>query len=372
MAFKRFVLVMCGLFFLLGAGACGQRVKSSLVPIDSSSRVPEAEPAMVLLPLADYSDGFSPDDALRRQAKVQRAVAYYLAQKGYYVPLEEDVVNYLADIGVITLSRPDDSALATSNDLIYQELRNGWSAAMVKQVSGIVENNSRMNRNRRVDLNMVGLTTDTLQKIGERFGASYVLRGRIAEYEIREDSTLDPIKKGILPFFFDFGSRTSLGFARTEEYDTWRDVGIGAGSGAVLFDSSDALWGAVTGASAGHLLSKSGYVPVAVVRLGLALQDVNTGKVVWANWVEKQVSPKSVWAGGDTRSQLDRAVEDAAYDLVSDLAGILGSLPRNQASRFVEPLPAPEPKEMEPASPVEEAPVAPVPKKENKPELWGS
>ncbi len=373
MVLRRYPVYLFSLFLLFSLSACGQRVKSTLAPIHSASRVPVTDTAMVLLPLADYSTGLRPDDAMRRQSKVHGALVYYLAQKGYYVPLQEDVVQCLADLDVIRLSRPGNSSYVKSNELIYEELGNGWSDAMVKRISAIVENNERLGGQQEMDMKMVGLSPETLQKIGERFGARYILRGRIAEYEIRDNPTLNPIRKGILPFVFDFGKATVLGVAHTEKYDTWQDMAIGAGAGAALASSSDAFWGGVTGAGAGYLMSKSGQAPVAVVRVGLALQDANTGKVLWANWVEKQVSSASVWAESSHRSQLDQAVEEAAYDLVSDLADVLPSLPRVQVTQFVEPEPEPAPEEVAPPPPpVEEEPVLPIPKKDTSPELWGS
>jgi hypothetical protein len=87
-----------------------------------------------------------------------------------------------------------------------------------------------------------------------------------------------------------------------------------------------AVWGAA-GASAAYLASKGGQVPQAVVQISLALQDASDGRIVWANRVEKQVEPLSMWADPAVRTQIDRAVEEAAGALIINLANALSNNP---------------------------------------------
>jgi hypothetical protein len=89
-----------------------------------------------------------------------------------------------------------------------------------------------------------------------------------------------------------------------------------------------AVWGAV-GASAAYLASKGGHVPQAVVQISLALQDAIDGRVVWANRVEKQVEPITMWADPAVRTQIDKAVEEAAGALIVNLANALSNSQAN-------------------------------------------
>ncbi len=378
---RRYIVYFFSLVLLFFLAACGQKVRNSLSPIQTSSRVPVTDTSLVLLPLADYSTGFRPDDAMRRQSRVQQALTYYLAQKGYYLPMQEDVVGYLADLNVIRLSKSSDSPYKAANDVIYKELGNGWSDEIVKIVTGVVQRNDRMAEEGKPDMSFTGITPDVLQKISERFGANYVLRGRISEYEIRDDSVLNPVRQGIIPFFFDFSSKTFLGFTESRDYDAWQDMALAAGAGSWMANSSNAVLGGFLGGGSGYLISKGGKEPVAVVRIGLAMQEPDTGRVVWANWVEKQVWPSSVWAGQSYREQLDKALDEAAYELIDDLSGTLSSMPAVKVTQVAEPAepqiqaPVAEPQKAvtpAPPEPIEEEPVLLAPKDKTQPESWGS
>jgi TolB-like protein len=347
--------------------SCGQKIKDSVVPLDTAVQYPDS-PAkqIVVLPLADYTMGVQPDDSLRRQIKIYEALMYRLAEKGFYVPLKEDVVQYLVDLGVIQIIGKPSIRSSNSYGLITEELSSGWSDTMQEEIQKLVVINEQLGKSKqRYEITRVGLDPGTIQQIGRRFGADYILRGRIVEYEVREGNTLNPLQIGALPFFFDTSSALLFGFAESERYDLWQDLSIGASLGALLGThaetpfttpnkettitggsnprfatesvsyeggSSDhaglnaAVWGAA-GASAAYLASKGGHVPQAVVQISLALQDASDGRIIWANRVEKQVEPVSMWADPAVRIQIDRAVEEAAAALIVNLTNALSNSP---------------------------------------------
>jgi len=365
--FNRWFILLLLLTIMVCLASCGQKIKNSVAPLNTSVQYSNsAAKQIVVLPLADYTMGVRPDDSLRRQVKIYEALMYRLAEKGFYVPLKEDVVQYLVDLGIIQIIGKPSIRSSNSYGSITEELGSEWSDAMQEEIQKLVVVNEQLAKSKqRYEVTRVGLDPGTIQQIGRRFGADYILRGRVVEYEVREGNTLNPLQIGILPFFFDTSSALLFGFAESERYDLWQDLAIGGGLGALLGSNAEtpfttpnkkttitggshprfatestsyhggyenhagynaAVWGAV-GASAAYLASKGGHVPQAVVQISLALQDASDGRIVWANRVERQVEPLSMWADPAVRTQIDRAVEEAAGALIVNLANALSNSP---------------------------------------------
>jgi TolB-like protein len=365
--FNRWFILLLLLAIMICLVSCGQKIKDSVAPLNTPVQYPNsAAKQIVVLPLADYTMGVRPDDSLRRQVKIYEALMYRLAEKGFYVPLKEDVVQYLVDLGIIQIIGKPSIRSSNSYGSITEELGNEWSDAMQEEIQKLVVVNEQLVKSKQhYEITRIGLDTGTIQQIGRRFGADYILRGRVVEYEVREGNTLNPLQVGILPFFFDTSSALLFGFAESGRYDLWQDLTIGGGLGALLGSNAEtpftapnkkttisggshprfatesvsyhggyedhaglnaAVWGAA-GASAAYLASKGGQVPQAVVQISLALQDASDGRVIWANRVEKQVEPVTMWADPAVRTQIDRAVEEAAGALIVNLAKTLSNNP---------------------------------------------
>jgi TolB-like protein len=366
---NRWFILLLLLIIMVCLAGCGQKITDSVAPLNNSIQYPDSEAKqIVVLPLADYTMGVCPDDSLRRQIKIYEALMYRLAEKGFYVPLKEDVVQYLVDLEIIQIIGKPSISSSSSYRAITEELGSEWSDTMQKEIQKLVLVNEQLKKSKQgYEVTKAGLDPSTIQQIGRRFGADYVLRGRVVEYEIREGNTLNPLQIGVLPFFFDTSSALLFGFAESERYDLWQDLSIGAGLGALLGSDAEtpftaprkktitsgeahprfatesvtstggysdhagynaAVWGAV-GASAAYLASKGGHVPQAVVQISLALQDAIDGRVVWANRVEKQVEPITMWADPAVRTQIDKAVEEAAGALIVNLANALSNSQAN-------------------------------------------
>ncbi len=347
------MLITCG---------CGQKVRDSVKPVDTTAiKNPTPCAQIVMLPFADYTAGHAPDDSLRRQIKIQSAISQRLAHDGFYMPVEEDVVQYLVDLGIIQLIETPAIESKRTRNTLYREMGTGWSDSMKEQIQRVMLQNEMANvPEERLKLNHIGLNKDTVKQIGQYFGADFVLRGRIVEYEVRQGRILNPLQQGILPFFFDWTSATIFGVAQSDQYDLWQDLALGGAMGAGLGSMADTpfnapttktktvgthprfahtvtttsggyehsaafnagVWGAA-GMAAAYLAAKGGHIPQAVVQISLALQDTKTGKVVWANRVEKQVEPVTMWADPSERTQMDRAIEEAAKTLAGDLTKTL-------------------------------------------------
>ncbi len=405
---RQIIPVICVVLIMCLSG-CGQKIKDSIVPVNAPFTQNGTNEQIVILPFADYSVGRHTDDALRRQVKIQEALAYRLAQRGVLVPVEEDVVQYLSEIGVIRiLKTSSESNRAYVN--LKREIGAGWSQEMESEIRTILIQNRGLNESEtRMEITKVGLDKGIIRQIGRYFGANYVLRGRIVEYEIRNNQALSPIQQGILPFFFDSASGFLFGFADSGRYDLWQDMAVGGGLGALFGSSANtpfnapskrrvvsghpmfgvshtverggysnsnglnaAVWGGA-GAAAAYLASKGGNVPQAVIQLSLALQDVHTGRVVWENRVEKRVEPESAWADPSERLHMDTAVEEAARMLADNLMASF----RFKACRVespaispgsVGPVPTDRQPHVKPMTP----PANPPASTPEPPETWGS
>lgn len=346
---------------LLGAAGCGQKVNTSLESNQTYHGLIEQKNQIVMLPFADYTTGIRPDDSIRRQIKIQSSFSHHLAANGYYVPMEEDTVQYLVDLGVISLIESPEMKSGRSRQTLAREMGTGWSERMQEEIDQLLIHNDMQNvSGERLKFNKVGLHKGTIMQIGRYFNANYVLRGRIVEYDLREGQGLNPLQQGILPFFFDGSSGLIFGVAKSESYDVWQDIAIGGAIGLAAgstgntpfnepsttsevtgshprdmevvtstsggYTTSEGLnaatWGGV-GAGVAYLASKGGYVPKAVVQLSVALQDTKTGQVVWANRVEKEVEPASMWSDPTDRKNIDVAVEEATKELAEDLTAAL-------------------------------------------------
>lgn len=416
--FNRWFILLFLLAIMVCLAGCGQKIKDSVVPLNTSVQYPDSSSKqIIILPLADYTMGARPDDSLRRQIKIYEALMYRLAENGFYVPLKEDVVQYLVDLGVIQIIGKPSIRSSSSYGSITEELGSEWSDTMKEEIQKLVVRSEQLGKSKqRYEVKRVGLDPGTIQQIGRRFGADYILRGRIVEYEVREDNTLNPLQVGVLPFLFDTSSALLFGFAESEQYDLWQDLSIGASLGALGGSYAETpyttpdkkttisggshprfatkstsyhggnknhaaynavAWGAA-GASAAYLASKGGQVKQAVVQISLALQDASDGRVVWANRVEKQVEPVSMWADPAVRIQIDRAVEEAAGALIANLASALSNSPVKDYTAIsnVQPIPIPQKNEgseiQEVNDPIINDPIIKDQQEQEDPAIWGS
>ena len=347
---------------------CGTKVRETISPVNIASLDTQFPVRIAILPFADYTAGFSPDDDMRRQVKLMAALNHEMTRMGIYAPVHEDVIQCLDDLGVIKIL--GEERRDAGRRFLERELSSGWSETMRLEVQKVLAQAGALGKAQEVELRKVGLDRETLRELGHRLGADFVLRGRIIEYEVRDGKGFNPLQRGILPFFFDFSSATIFGLARSETYDLWHDAALGGTLGAIFgasanhpFNAPDketeilsgghprlattvvresggfegsaglnaAFWGAA-GAGAAYLASQGGRVPEAVVQVALALQDTRTGRVLWANRVEKEVEPVSVWSDTRVRIQVDLAVEEAARTLARDLEAVLPKLANEIAS----------------------------------------
>ena len=347
MAVKKFFLY--GFLALLVSGcASGLSVTETLHTPDtqSGSYVCATDKTIVLLPFADYSSGDDVMSVYERSRSVTEALTDRFNGKGYKMPIQEDVTQYLVDANIIRMASRDTTSR------LQKELNGEWSDVMKGEFQNWMDADKTLNAAKGGDGNdpgVHGLDKTSIAKLGRKFSADYVVRGRIIEYNLQQEHTWELQKKGLLPFIIKGTSQATFGFAESEEYDNLNSIALWGLAGAILGynvdtpfneevtttiddgftttttstgDADAELWNTVTwgfvGASAAHLANHSGKTPEAIVHLRIWVQDTATGEVVWTNRAEVKVAPESIY--GDKRSEelFKTAVNRATTLLVDD------------------------------------------------------
>ncbi|MFC1845266.1 hypothetical protein ACFLZ5_10845 [Thermodesulfobacteriota bacterium] len=347
MAVKKFFLY--GFLALLVSGcASGLTVTETLHVQDtpSASNVCATDKAVVLLPFADYSSGDDIMSVHGRSRSITEALTDKFAGKGFKMPVQEDVTQYLVDAKIIRLA-----SMGTTSR-IQQELSGEWSDLMKTELQNWIDADNTINAAKSGGADhplnapgVHGLDKKNIAKLGRRFNADYVVRGRIIEYNLQEEHTWNMQKKGFLPFIIGGSTQAVFGFAESEYYDNLNSIALWGLAGAIIGYNADTpfnprvtrntstgtvttgdddaefwntvTWGAV-GAGAAHLANHSGKNPEAIVQLRIWVQDTATGEVVWTNRAEVKVAPENIY--GDKRSEelFKTAVNRATSLLVDD------------------------------------------------------
>jgi hypothetical protein len=309
------------LLFFIGTamlcnGGCHPYVTQTIDPA-SPPVATGAKENVVMMPMADYSSGITPDKASRRQAKIMASLSSQLSSMGLMPAIQEDVNAYLYSVNVLSPVQEDIS-----------HYDSGKWGSYIQGVADSIMADGGGNQAQ----NTVGVSPEIVQDLGKRFHAKYLLRGRIIEYQVGQERTFNPLRRGILPFVLDGTTSTLYGISKTEQYDTWQEMATAGTAGAVLGTHADtpftgiqstyggnaAFWGAV-GASTAYLANKGGDVPEARVQIELALQSTSDGHVLWLNRTEFTVTPENAYDRYDQQYLLTRATEEATAALMEDM-----------------------------------------------------
>ena len=354
---------------MLMSVACGQVTKETLSPIPTD-RICSSGKRVVIMPFADYTPDSSPELYWRRNLLVNEALEDEFARYGLMSALEEDVVDYLLSEHII---EPPEIFFADTpnNNYMRSEVDSGeWSAAMIDELNYAITRNEEIEKRDKQQQSVeagsqgsslhVSLSSQEVARIGDFFGADYIIRGRLIEFEkgVAKDD-FNPFHVGMLPFFFNSSQRMLFGLAKSENYELMDKMAIGGILGATIgnanknfpFDESTdtktsghplfgstvtsttdyhalntALWG-VAGASAAYLAHNGGKVPRAVVQIRIMVQDAHTGRLLWSNRSEVEVIPESIFANQEYRKLIGKAIRRATGSLVrSFVATVEGDL----------------------------------------------
>lgn len=333
-------------------GACGTTVVDTVHPVVRTAAVGDAK-KVVILPFADHTPGDSPYGYWHRNVLINEAVQDEMLRYGYLPAPQEDVIDYLSRKNIIQdVNAAKDRSGASA--LLESELGKGWSDAMKAEFLKALHNNTMQARERKPEKywnseRLIALNHERIQDIGAKFGADYVLRGRVITLKQGQADSFNPIQTGILPFFFKAGSRTVFGMAQSDTYEMIDKMAIGGVLGAAIatkdwpIDSTsssalggsprfggtvvtetssssglnNAIWG-VAGAGLAHLAHKGGRVDTATVQLRMVMQDTRTGEIVWTNRSEVEVAPRSTYGEHDENKLMAQAIQQASARLVDN------------------------------------------------------
>lgn len=289
---NRLKYLVIGILALILAG-CGRGqivVESLNVAGNPTANAQGNGKSIVILPFADYSQG-NIDSALRRNMIVTETLTDHLILKGFDLPVQEDVVDYLIDENII----------GVNTSPMARELSNDWSNAMKDEIRSYMSQiETQAAEGTGNSPGTHGLTTQTVTKIGRHFKADYIIRGRILEFKTRQGTIWAPSTKGFLPFVLGTTGKTVFGIANVGAYD----------------DRDDALNGI---SHASDLTHGRGDVDTeGTVQIRMWVQEAATGTVVWSNRVRVQVAPESVLADNQYDSLFDTAIEKGIKVLVNN------------------------------------------------------
>ena len=321
-------------FFAIALAGCGQTVKENLkVTGGPAYNAPGIGKSIVILPFADYSQG-NIDSARRRDMNISESLTDRLISKGFGLPIQEDVFDYLVKEKVINLS----SYTPADTGTLAIELTNDWSDPMKEEISRYKEQvETEVNSRNAITSGTHGLTSQVVAKIGRHFNADYILRGRILEYKTRDEATWAPWKKGFLPFVNGGANRMLNGFASSDAYDERNEaltsmliagrLGYTQSSPAWPYDKGETVFGrsgktanSVLWGTAGYMMGEvshnSGKVDQAVVQMRIWVQEAATGNVIWTNRVRVLVSPETIFADSQYDAIFNTAIDKGVGTLI--------------------------------------------------------
>jgi hypothetical protein len=340
MAVKRFFLYGFLALFVSGCGS-GHSVTETLHIPDTptAGNVCATDKTVVLLPFADYSSGDDVISVYKRSISITEALTDRFVYKGFKMPIQEDVTQYLVETNIIRLPPQDGtSRLKTELDGEWSDVMKGefekWIEA--SRVETAASSGGASNPGNAPGVH--GLNKMSISKLGRRFNADYIVRGRIIEYDLQNEHTWDLRKKGIVPFIMKGTTQAAFGFAESKDYDNLNNIALWGLAGGIIgyhagtpVDSNtgtlnagdyptawnSVIWG-LGGAGIAHLANHSGETPEALVQLRIWVQDSATGEVVWTNRAEVKVAPQTVYGDKRSKEMFKTAVNRATTLLVDD------------------------------------------------------
>ena len=176
--------LIIGILALVLAG-CGQTVVETLkVPEGAGQNSPGFGKSVVILPFADYSFADNFVSAHRRSLQVTESLTDSLVANGFATSIQEDVFRYMIEQDLISLVAYEE----TNSLSLRNELEGEWSETMKGYLRDYISEQQLVLENKAVSApGTHGLDEKTVAKIGRRFNADYIVRGRILEFKTRQD-----------------------------------------------------------------------------------------------------------------------------------------------------------------------------------------
>ncbi len=295
--------------------------------------LPAKGQTVIILPFADYTSAEDLAGAYRRNLSVTEALTDRLVANGFSMAIQEDVFGYLVDENIINIVNYEGN----NTESLTAELGGDWSDVMQNELQRYIQL-QKMPSGKSVSGSpgTHAVTPNAIAKMGRRFNADYIVRGRILEYKTRQEATWAPWKKGVLPFVNGGTNRVLNGFASSDAYDERNEALTGMLIGGIMgynyatwpwnegqtfFGMADGSANTITwagvGAGLGVVSHSSGKIDQAAVQLRIWVQEAATGNVIWTNRVRVLVSPQSIFADKQYDTLFNKAIDKGVDALVN-------------------------------------------------------
>jgi hypothetical protein len=328
----KFLLYLLSAVMLTG---CGQTVVETLHVPESPDPMtaPGRGRTVLILPFADYTAAEDLAGAYRRNLTITEAITDRLVANGFSMAIQEDVFGYLVDENIISIA----SYEGNNTESLSAELNNEWSDDMKIELQRYIHL-QRIHTDKSISGSpgTHAISQHDIAKMGRKFKADYIVRGRILEYKTRQEATWAPWKKGVLPFISGSTSRVLNGFASSDAYDERNEALTGMLIGGIVgynnttwpwddgqtfFGMADGTANTVTwagvGAGLGMTSHSSGQIDQAAVQMRIWVQEAATGNVIWTNRVRVLVSPETIFADKQYDTLFNKAIEKGVDSLVN-------------------------------------------------------
>jgi len=343
---KKFLLLFLSFFLMMG---CAPKVHVDHTP-QAMPAVKNKRPRVLILPFASYALQGNLSEWLRVNAMFYEGVSDGFIKMGVAPLPFEEALWLCRQNGYIKISykkpRVSKSLIEILNDPEFSE-------DMKSEIRKLVQLEIKKTGHISFDANLLlKLTEDELWDLAKQAHTQYVVRGRITEFLVRDEDTLNPFKVGFLTFPLKFTSRTLYGRPSDEKWGLLQETSIGFGGGALIgseahdpfeppheetvhighpllgttvtkhsggaddYDLGNALvWGAA-GAGLALLSHYGGRSPEAVIGFAIYVYDAHRKELVWANRIRVRVSPETLWASAHPEDLFFRGIEEASRILM--------------------------------------------------------
>ena len=343
---KKSLLLILTFFWMVG---CAQKVHVDHAP-QPMPAVADKRPKVLILPFASYALQGNFSQWLKMNAMFYEGVSDGFIKMGLASLPFEEAFWLCRQNGYIEISyrkpRIPKSLTEILNDPEFSEV-------MKSEVRNLIQQEMRKTSHLSFNVNpLIKLTEDELWSLANMAGTRYVVRGRITEFYLRDEDTLNPFKIGFLNFPIRFTSRSLYGRPSDRKWGLLQEVSIGFGFGALLgsqahdpfeppreetvhighpllgttvtkttggtedYDIGNALvWGMV-GTGLALLSNHGGRSPEVVIGFALYVYDAKRKELVWANRVRIRVSPETLWASAHPEDLFYKGVEEASRMLM--------------------------------------------------------
>lgn len=318
---KKLQVLISVILMLSFLTACGTVTVDSVHPVVRSADLGK-EKTIVILPFADYTPADVFAGYWRRNMLIMEALQDEIIRFGYVPAISEDVISYLSSRNIIQADAEFQND-STANTVLKAELAKDWSDSMKTEIVGALQSNLEK-AHQNIRPHSIALDHTAIQDIGTAFNADYVVRGRIMTFQTGREDSFNPLQTGVLPFVFNFSSRTLFGIAESDKYEMIDKMAIGGLVGPAVAMSNwprdehtnfnRAIWG-VGGAGLGYLAHKGGRVDNATVQLRMVVQDTRTGEIVWTNRAEARTMTQSAFSKKNPDVLMAQAIQQVCQRL---------------------------------------------------------